>query len=102
MDWVKGASGQWILSPQPYLTPRSHLPSGMQLRGAKHNPRTCPNWTLDPCQGRGPPTSHGRVPQSQMAPKLTGSGSAGIFDSRSQPHSETEIHRRHYPLEVGG
>ena len=62
MDWGKGPSGKWTLHRQPYPIPRSHLLSGMQVRGVKHNPRTCKNWTLDPWQGRALPASHGRIP----------------------------------------
>ena len=53
MDWGKGASGQYTISPRPHPITRSQLLSGTQVRWFKHNPRTCPNWTLDICQGRG-------------------------------------------------
>ena len=69
MHWGKGASGQETLSPQPYLIPGSHLLSGMQVRGFKHNPGTCPNWTLSPCQGRGLPASHSRLPWKEKGSK---------------------------------
>ena len=65
MDWGKMASGQSTSSSQPYLIPRSYLLSGTQIRGFKHNQRTCPNWTLDPSQGGGLPSSQGRIPGNQ-------------------------------------
>ena len=67
MDRGKGPSGQKTLTLQPYPIPWSQLPSGMQVRGFKPNRRTCPNWTLDPCQVGGLLVIHGRVPRSQYA-----------------------------------
>ena len=40
LDWGKGITGQWTLSPKSYHNPRSIPPSGWQGRGLKHNP--CP------------------------------------------------------------
>ena len=102
MDSGKSASGQKTLSPQPYPTPRSHLSSGMQVREFKHNSRTCPNWTLDPRQGRGLLTSHGRVCERQWAQMPTNSGISCSSDGRSLLPSEPEIWPRHHPLGVWG
>ena len=40
MDWNKGITGQYTLSPNSYPNPRSEPLSGWQGRGLKHNP--CP------------------------------------------------------------
>ena len=40
LDWGKGISGQYTLSPNSYPNPRSDPPSGWWGRGLKHNP--CP------------------------------------------------------------
>ena len=74
----------------------------MQVRGFKHNPRTCPNWTLDPCQERGLLASHGRFHGNQWAPRPTHSSSLCSSDGRSQLPSKLEIWPRHYPLGVRG
>ena len=100
MDWGNGASGQKTLSPRPYSIPSPHLPSGMQVRGFKHNPRTCPNWTLDPCQGRGLPTRLGRVPKDQWTPRPSHSSLLCTCVGRSQLPPELEIWSRQCPLGV--
>ena len=102
MEPGKGASEQWTLSPQPYPIPRSHVLGGMQVRGFKHNPRTCPNWTLDPCQGRGLLGSHGRASGDKPAARLTNIVPQGSVDGRSQLLFEPEICPRYYPLGVRG
>ena len=40
LDWGKGITGQWTLSPNSYPNPRSDPLSGWWGRGLKHNP--CP------------------------------------------------------------
>ena len=40
LDWGKGITGQYTLSPNSYPNPRSDPLSGWQGRGLKHNP--CP------------------------------------------------------------
>ena len=40
LDWGKGITGQWKLSPNSYPHPRSDPISGWWGRGLKHNP--CP------------------------------------------------------------
>ena len=40
LDWRKGITGQWTLSPNSYPNPRSDPLSGWQGWGLKHNP--CP------------------------------------------------------------
>ena len=102
MDWGRGASGQWALSPQPYLIPRSHLLSGMQVRRFKQNPRTCTNWTLEPCQERGLQVSQGRFPRNQRASRPIISCSQWSCDSGSQLPCAPGIWPGHYPLGVGG
>ena len=96
MDWGRGASKQYTPSPEPYPIPRSPLLSGTQVRGFKHNPRTCPCWTLDPCKGRDLSASLGRVPAVAMCFKVTQQWLPMLLSC--QP----EIWPRHYPLGVGG
>ena len=38
LDWGKGITGQWTLSPNSYPNSRSDPLSGWQGRGLKHNP----------------------------------------------------------------
>ena len=40
LDWGKGVTEQWTLSPNSYPNPRSDPLSGRQGRQLKHNP--CP------------------------------------------------------------
>ena len=40
LDWGKGITGQYTLSPYSYPNPRSDPPNGWWGRGLKHNP--CP------------------------------------------------------------
>ena len=51
---------------QPYPTPRSHLFSGLPVQVFKHNPQTCQEVTLEPCEGRRVQTSQGRICRSQL------------------------------------
>ena len=86
----------------PNHIPRSDVLSGMQVRGSEHNPRTCPNWTLDPCQGRDLLVGHGRIPRNQCAPGPTNSGAPCSPDSRSKLPCAPEIWHRQYPSGLRG
>ena len=80
--------------------PKSHLTSGRQVRGLKHNPQSCPEIKLQPCQGGSFPPSHRPVPRSRWAPGPSNSGSGCCFDGSSQVSSELAIWPRNYPIEV--
>ena len=60
LDWGKGITGQWTLSPNSYPDPRSDPPSGWQGRGLKHNP--CPTQS-GPCN----PANRGGCPAQPQA-----------------------------------
>ena len=101
LDWGKGITGQWTLSPNSYPNTRSDPLSGWWWRGLKHNPCPAQSGPWHPANRGGVPPSHRRVPGNQGAPRPTDSGSLCSLNGRSQLLSEPEIWPRHYPLGVG-
>ena len=74
LDWGKGITGQYTLSPNSYPNPRSDPISGWWGRGLKHNPCPAQSRPQDAAKRGGVPPSHRRVPGNPEAPSPTDSG----------------------------